>query len=183
MSQAHKELDTLEAYDLVADKLIARFGQPWMYDDKYKSILIANLVKSDTDFDSTKGASIKTYRYGGWKYAKMKMFQLKKREHNLASLDSVTSEGPLYSRLASKELEAIDTIMAEETERGQTNLINSILNSEKLTKVEKNYLRMIYQQGLSHSVIAEKLGVTKQAVSFTEQKALRKLRDIYVGNE
>lgn len=181
------QLESLETYHKIADRLIATFGQPWMHDDKYKSILITNLVKSDQEYKNNMGTSLATYRFGGWKFAKMKMFQLKKREQYTVSLNMTlagknseyTKNDDLYSVLPSNEPEPIEVAIAQEDMIDKEKFIDSILTHPELTEIEKVYLRMIYKNGLSHTVIAEKLGVTKQAVSFTEQKALRKLRGIY----
>jgi RNA polymerase sigma factor (sigma-70 family) len=144
-----------------------------MYDDKYKSILITSLVKSDIDYRDNLGASIETYRFGGWKFARKKMIQLKNKNKREVSLslaeDSSTDDEP------------ITAIIREENRISKSNLIQSILTDEALTNLEKKYLEMIYSQGLSRSQIAKMLGVTKQAVSYTEQKALGKLREIYVS--
>jgi len=170
---------SLTKYDKLAEMLIARFGQSWMYDDKYKSILITNLIKSDNDYDPNKG-SLSTYRFGAWNYAKLKMYQLKNRERNLVSLNQTTVAGPLYTAIASNEIEPLDDMVNIESNNAISNLVMSLLNDQNLTPVEKKYLNLIYKEGLTHNQIAEMCRVSKQAVSFTEQKALRKLRTIYV---
>jgi DNA-directed RNA polymerase sigma subunit (sigma70/sigma32) len=178
------KLESLEAYHLMADKLIAKFGQSWMYDDKYKAVLIQNLVKSDTEYKSNTGASRATYRFGGWKFARLKMLQMRRREKSLVSLNS-SSDGneQLYKTIAANTNEPVQELIENEGTAANSGFIDSILNNEVLSQVEKNYLKMIYKDCIPRNEIATMLGVTKQAVSFTEQKALRKLREVYVGNQ
>lgn len=173
-------METLDVYTKIAEKLISRYGQPWMLDDEYVGIIINNLIKSDIRYNNKKGASLRTYRYGGFLFSVKLLYKLRKERMESVSLDNPDYNGESrYEGIASTEKEPSENLMDLEDFSKESQFISNLITTKELTPREQEYLNLIYINGMTHNEIAEKFNVSRQAVSYLEQKALAKLRDIY----
>lgn len=173
-------METLEEYTRIAEKLINKYGHPWMMDDEYIGLIVHNLIKSDMKFNSERGISIRTYRYGGFLFSMNVIYKHRKERMSSLSLDNPDVNGESrYDSIASTEKEPSENLVEIENFDYESNTVKSLIESKELTNKERQYLKMIYIDGMTHNEIARHFNVSRQAVSYLEQKALTKLKEIY----
>ena len=173
-------METLEEYTKIAEKLINRYGHPWMMDNEYIGLIVHNLIKSDMKFNSNKGISIRTYRYGGFIFSMNVIYKHRKERMSSVSLDNPDFNGESrYDGIASLEKEPCENLVDVENFSHESDTIRTLINTKELTPREREYLKMIYIDGMTHNEIASHFDVSRQAVSYLEQKALTKLKEIY----
>ncbi len=167
-------------YVKIAERLISSSNHPWMLEDEYIGIVVHHLIISDMSYDSTKGASIKTYRYKGWLNAKKRIIEIRIKRGKTVSLHDINHLVDSEFDIADGRVKAPeDNLIANEDEEFHDKTIKDLINHESLNPKEKLYLKLIYVDGKKQLEIAEMFKVTKQAVSFTERKAIRKLKELY----
>ncbi len=174
------ELLSLSEYTKIAVKLLRKFTPLYMMSDENVGIVVNYLINSDLKYDPNKG-QLKTYRYNGFVNALRKIRTFSKSQ--LLSLDETFSSGEnRYSTVPDTTLEPSELVSNEESLEVQSHLVEQLLNNDQLTKTEQKYLKMMYVDGLSMLKVSEICGVSKQAVSYTELKALKKLRTLYASH-
>ena len=171
---------TIGEYTKIAEKIISSSRHIWMLQDEYIGMVVNHLINSDSKYDSSKGASVEGYRFRGWLNAKKRILQLRMKQYKTASLDAYLSDTRDIkdSRVDTPYME----IEKREIEDAKSKVVKELINHKSLNPKERLYLKLIYIDGKKQIEIAEMYKITKQAVSFTEQKALRKLRSLYEAN-
>lgn len=173
-------METLEEYTRIAEKLINKYGQSWMMDDEYIGLIVHNLIKSDIKYNDSKGTSIRTYRYGGFLFSMNVIYKKRKERQTSISLDNPDFNGDSrYEGIASTEKEPSENLIEIENFSSESRVVRSLINSKELTNRERQYLTMIYIDGISRDAIAKQFNISRQAVSYLEQRALTKLKEIY----
>lgn len=158
---------SLDEYTQMAIRLISSDKlNLWMLQDEYIGTVINYLVKADMTYDSDKGASLKTFRFNAWKQAKFCILLDRKRMSKYIDLDSI---GDIPK--------SIDKISSENDKTQK--IFNEVLGCPELTATERKYLTRLYSDGEIPKKLCKKLKISKQAISYTKQRALNKLRDIY----
>lgn len=106
---------------------------------------------------------------------------LKNKSVSLNSLVDCNEEMQLLDVITdTKQLEPVDKVVAEEETRGQSALVNKILNSKNLSNTQKDKLRMYFIDGLSLAKIGLKYGITREAVRQNIKTSIKKIKGEYV---
>ena len=164
---------TLSEYITIAEKLISSSGCRWMLQDEYIGIVVNGLIDSDNKYIKGAGSSIESYRYGGWLNTKKRIFFLNKARFKNQSIETLTNQ-------LSVSVPPCDELIQREDAGFLSSTINDIVNNEHLTETEREYLRLIYVDGKKRIEVANLFNITRQAVSFVERNAIKKLRGLYV---
>lgn len=151
--------------------------KPSLITDDNIGLVVSYLVNSDMKYDPSK-SSLRTYRYHGFKNALSKIFE--KPKNSTISLDDMVDSQSRYELVSSSDKTPLELFELREDEENGTTRLMELVNHPSLTAKEREYLHLIYVEELDQKEIAERLNITKQAVSFTLIRAIRKLQEVCV---
>ena len=172
------ELMTLDEYTKLAVRLMNYAKvKPSLITDDNIGLVVRYLVNSDMKYDQNK-SSLRTYRYHGFKHALSKIFE--KPKNSTISLDDMVDSQSRYELVSSNDKTPLELFELQEDETNGTTRLLELVNHPVLTPKEKEYLHLTYVEGLNQREITERLNVSKQAVSESLIRAIRKLKEVCV---
>ena len=178
-----KEDRTLANYTKEAMCIIGRWGRGWMLEDNEVITNVVNaIIRAEYDFDPSRGVKRSTLRITYGRYQIISEFReikrLGKRPHHF-SLDAERfgKDGKSFS-LGVEDYREPFTPTAETNEHvaEQKSVVNKILKTKALTKLQRKYLKLRYLKGKSVNEMAEKFGCSKQAIHCVVSGGLKKLQ-------
>ena len=179
-----KEDRTLANYTKEAMCIIGSWGRGWLLEDNEVITNVVNaIIRAEYDFDPSRGVKRSTLRITYGRYQIISEFReikrLGKRPHHF-SLDAERfgKDGKSFS-LGVEDYREPFTPTAETNEHvaEQKSVVNKILKTKALTKLQRKYLKLRYLKGKSVNEMAEKFGCSKQAIHCVVDGGLNKLRN------
>lgn len=157
-----------QSEDAIADVAHAMMCADWKYDENKKG-KISN--KSKTRYSYRNQCAI-------WAIQTYIKKSLRKNRtvylnHVLANMDDVQFEDILEDK---KQKQAEHIYVEKEENEHNSRLIENILNSDLLTPVQQEKMKMHYVDGESLATIGRKYGVTREAIRQTIQGCIKKLQ-------
>ena len=181
-----KEERTLANYTKEAMCIIGRWGRGWMLEDNDVITNVVNaIIRAEYDFDPSRGCKRSTLRVTYGRYQIIHEFRdikkLEKRPHHFSiEASSRGKDGNVYKNKLGdiEDYREPFTPTAETNEyvAKQRNVVNKILKTKALTKLQRKYLKLRYLKGKSVNEMAEKFGCSKQAVHCVVSGGLKKLQ-------
>ena len=181
-----KEDRTLANYIKEAKCIIGRWGQPWMQSSEDVIANVANaIMRAEWDFDPSRGVKRSTLRITYARYQIISEFRdikkLEKRPHHF-SLEATSrgKDGNVYKNNLGdvEDYREPFTPTAETNEyvAQQKSLVNKILKTKALTKLQRKYLKLYYLKQMSTGDMSKKFGCSKQAIHCVVSGGLKKLQ-------
>lgn len=157
-----------QSEDAIADVAHAMMCADWKYDENKKG-KISNKSKTRYSYRNQCAIwAIQTYIKKSLKRNKTTYLN-----HVLCNMDDVQLEDILEDK---RQKTAEDIYIQKEEIECHSCLIESILNSDLLTPVQQEKMRMHYVDGESLAEIGRKYGVTREAIRQTIQGCIKKLQ-------
>ena len=146
-------------------KYAGSYSQKLVRDSDAVGSIATTLALADNSYDISKGTKKSTWRIQNGIYKILHLIKDIKDNHTI-SLDSY---------LHNEDGHKIDFAERPPVEEGN---YDEIIEKNKgiLTEKQVQYLNYIFKDGLSQKEVGQKMGVTKQAVSFSLKRATRKLK-------
>ena len=181
-----KEERTLANYTKEAMCIIGRWGRGWMLSDNDVIANVINaIIRAEYDFDPSRGFKRSTLRITYARYQIISEFRnikrLEKRPHHF-SIDASSRgrDGNVYKN----NLGDIEDYREPFTPTAETNehiakqkrVVNKLLKTKALTKLQRKYLKLRYLKQMSAADMSKKFNCSKQAVNCVLQCALSNIR-------
>ena len=185
MFDTPKEERTLANYTKEAMCIIGRWGRPWMlYDNDVIANVINAIIRAEYDFDPSRGFKRSTLRITYARYQIISEFRnikrLDKRPiHFSIDADFSGKYGSTYTMSSSLEdYREPFTPTAETNDHiaKQKRVVNKLLKTKALTKLQRKYLKLRYLKQMSAAEMSKKFNCSKQAVNCVLQCALSNIR-------
>ena len=186
MFDTPKEERTLANYTKEAMCIIGRWGRGWMLEDNdIITNVVDAIIRAEHDFDPSRGFKRSTLRitYGRYQIISefRKIKRLENRPHHFSIESSIRGkDGNVYkNKLGDMEdyREPFSpTIETKEHNAQQKIVVNKLLKTKALTKLQRKYLKLRYLKQMSAADMSEKFNCTKQAVNCVLQCALNNIR-------
>lgn len=180
------EFDSLDQYILLAKKAISKFGNS-IYVGLSKKMLrdedaicsVANAImmadwRWDQDYQNAKGTKKTKYSYRNqcalWAIQTYVAQNTKKSKHikNVYSLDYNTDTEnsiSIHERIEDNHSYSPEKLaMLSEEKTATQEFIDTIFNLSCLSDRQKDYIRLYYLEGYTFEKIAQKYGITREAV-------------------
>lgn len=164
-----KQMTTSE--DAIADIAYAMMCADWKYDGDRKG-KISNKTKTKYSYRNQCAIwAIQTY--------------IKKQlKHHAFSINSLINQDNdtdfTYILQDHSQVDPIDYVIEQEKTELESELINEIFDSNVLTDIQKDKLKMYYIEGLSLAKIGKKYGVTREAVRQNIKTSINKIQESFI---
>lgn len=181
----------VESYLQEARAMIGRFGSSWMINDQDVVGNVASAIaKAEHNYDPSRGNKRVTVRitYGRYQIIK-ELRDIKKwaKRPTHFSIDAPMSPRDRHSEentgksygndlVDYREPSYVDREREEDIEYKKAMVKRVIRENKTMTKKQKKYLRMRYIKGMEQKHMAEKLGISKQAVNQVVLAGIAKLK-------
>jgi RNA polymerase sigma factor (sigma-70 family) len=130
------------------------------------SFIAEHLMMADWDYDPDKGASRKTWRQSRAQQAILELLKTSNRKKNSHKNERLDFDVASPKKLPRNVLE----------DNENKKQIHFLLNNSGLTPTQREYVEDAYLKEMSNGEIAEKNGVTRQAVEDMLNKGLKKMK-------
>jgi RNA polymerase sigma factor (sigma-70 family) len=158
-----------QSEDAIADVAHAMMCADWKYDENKRG-KISNKSKTRYSYRNQCAIwAIQTYI----KKSLRKNNRTVYLNHMLANMDDVQFEDILEDK---KQKQAEHIYIEKEENEHNSRLIENILNSDLLSPVQQEKMKMHYIDGKSLATIGRKYGVTREAIRQTIQGCIKKLQ-------
>lgn len=194
------QFDSLQEYILLAKKSISKFANQFyqglsskMLHDEDAVSAVANAImmadwRWDENYENDKGTKKTKYSYRNqcalWAiqtYVTKDHKKDKKFKKKVFSLDHMIeddNESSVHSFTQDDKSLSPETILINaENKQELTNLINSLLNLDRLTARQKDYIRLYYFEAHTFEKIGQKYGITREAVRQGLNKAINTIKE------
>lgn len=159
---------TLDEYTTIAIKIISKkIGYRYITDDNI-GLVIRYLIYADQNYNPKKG-SLNNFRHVS-AFIAIKQIVCRKKSNLISLSNTVNIDGNVLS--------LSDIIPAKEQEQVDLESVNKLINDSVLTDIERFYLKEYFVNHRTQENLANERGVTKNAVSISIIKALKKLKDV-----
>ena len=157
--------------DAIADIAYAMMSADWKYDSSRKG-KVSNQSKSRYSYRNQCAIwAIQTYIK---KYLKGKKLYI----NNILNTDDDSSFADILEDTSQEE--PINTIIEQEKQYLESQLVDHIFDSDILTDQQKEKLKLYYIDGLSLAKIGEKYGVTREAIRQNIKSSINKIQESIV---
>lgn len=157
--------------DAIADVAYAMMSADWKYDSSRKG-KVSNQSKSRYSYRNQCAIwAIQTYIK---KYLKGKKLYI----NNILNVDDDSSFADMLEDTSQQE--PINTIIEQEKQYLESQLVNHIFDSDILTDKQKEKLKLYYIDGLSLAKIGQKYGVTREAIRQNIKSSISKIQESIV---
>ena len=181
-----KEERTLENYTKEAMCIIGRWGRGWMLEDSDVITNVVNaIIRAEYDFDPSRGCKRSTLRITYGRYQIIHEFRdikkLEKRPHHFSIEAERFGRDGLVCKNNLGDLEDYrepftPTAETNEYVAEQKRVVNKILKTKILTKLQRKYLKLFYLKQMSTADMSKKFGCSKQAIHCVVSGGLKKLQ-------
>jgi RNA polymerase sigma factor (sigma-70 family) len=181
-----KEERTLANYTKEAMCIIGRWGRGWMLEDNDVITNVVNaIIRAEHDFDPSRGCKRSTLRITYGRYQIIHEFRnIKKLEkiphHFSIEAERFGKDGCVHKNnlgdIEDYREPFYPTAETNEHIAQQRSVVNKILKTKALTKLQRKYLKLRYLKGKSVNEMAEKFGCSKQAIHCVVSGGLKKLQ-------
>lgn len=157
--------------DAIADIAYAMMCADWKYDKNRKG---KQTNKSKTKYSYRNQCAIWAIQTYIKRHLKGKPLYL----NNILDKDDELNFADILEDHSQKE--PIENVMHNEKITLETQLVKEIFDSELLTSVQKDKLRLYYLEGLSLAKIGQKYGVTREAIRQTIKNSINTIQESFV---
>ena len=181
-----KEERTLANYTKEAMCIIGRWGRGWMLEDNdIITNVVDAIIRAEHDFDPSRGFKRSTLRITYGRYQIISEFRnikrLEKRPHHFSiEASSRGKDGNVYKNklgdIEDYREPFSPTAEAKEHNTQQKRVVNKLLKTKALTKLQRKYLRLRYLKQMSTTDMSKKFNCTKQAIHCVVSGGLKKLQ-------